>query len=68
MPNHRTIKGSTLRTILSQAGISRDDLAWSLYALCLHWFVTSVVKIGSKIPSPNAWNKRLTMLENVTAK
>ncbi len=25
MPNHRTIKGSTLRTILSQAGISRDD-------------------------------------------
>ena len=25
MPNHRTIKGSTLRTILSQSGISRDD-------------------------------------------
>lgn len=25
MPNHRTIKGSTLRTILSQAGILRDD-------------------------------------------
>ncbi|KAF0107921.1 MAG: hypothetical protein FD146_1219 [Anaerolineaceae bacterium] len=25
MPNHRTIKASTLRTILSQAGISRDD-------------------------------------------
>jgi predicted RNA binding protein YcfA (HicA-like mRNA interferase family) len=25
IPNHRTIKGSTLRTILSQAGISRDD-------------------------------------------
>ena len=25
MPNHRTLKGSTLRTILSQAGISRDD-------------------------------------------
>jgi len=25
MPNHRTIKGSTLRRILSQAGISRDD-------------------------------------------
>ena len=25
MPNHRTIKGSTLRTILNQAGISRDD-------------------------------------------
>jgi len=25
MPNHRTIKGSTLRTILSQTGISRDD-------------------------------------------
>ena len=25
MPNHRTIKGSTLRTILTQAGISRDD-------------------------------------------
>ncbi len=25
MPNHRTIKSSTLRTILSQAGISRDD-------------------------------------------
>ena len=25
MPNHRTIKGSTLRTILSQTGISRED-------------------------------------------
>lgn len=25
MPDHRTIKSSTLRTILSQAGISRDD-------------------------------------------
>jgi predicted RNA binding protein YcfA (HicA-like mRNA interferase family) len=25
MPNHRTIKGSTLRMILTQAGISRDD-------------------------------------------
>jgi hypothetical protein len=25
MPNHRTIKGSTLRTILIQSGISRDD-------------------------------------------
>ncbi|MDW7712252.1 MAG: type II toxin-antitoxin system HicA family toxin [Deferrisomatales bacterium] len=24
-PNHRHIKGSTLRTIRSQAGISRDD-------------------------------------------
>jgi hypothetical protein len=25
MPNHRMLKSSTLRTILSQAGISRDD-------------------------------------------
>ena len=25
MPNHRRIKGSTLRTILSQANISRED-------------------------------------------
>ena len=25
LPNHRTIKGSTLRTILNQSGISRDD-------------------------------------------
>ena len=25
MPNHRTIKGSTLRTICTQAGIARDD-------------------------------------------
>ncbi len=25
MPNHQTIRGSTLRTILTQAGISRDD-------------------------------------------
>lgn len=25
MPNHRTIKGSTLRTILTQASIARDD-------------------------------------------
>ena len=24
MPNHRQIKGSTLRTILTQAGIARD--------------------------------------------
>ncbi len=26
LPNHRRIKGSTLRTILTQAGIARDDL------------------------------------------
>lgn len=25
MPNHRTINASTLRTILSQSGIQRDD-------------------------------------------
>jgi predicted RNase H-like HicB family nuclease len=25
MPNHRTIEGSTLRTICNQAGISRDE-------------------------------------------
>jgi predicted RNA binding protein YcfA (HicA-like mRNA interferase family) len=25
MPNHRNIKGSTLRSILTQAGIPRDD-------------------------------------------
>ncbi|MEW5938693.1 MAG: type II toxin-antitoxin system HicA family toxin [Chloroflexota bacterium] len=25
LPNHRTIKSSTLRTILLQSGISRDD-------------------------------------------
>lgn len=25
MPNHRTIKGSTLRTIISQSDISRED-------------------------------------------
>ena len=25
MPNHRAIKGSTLRTILTQANITRDD-------------------------------------------
>jgi len=25
LPGHRTIKGSTLRTILTQSGISRDD-------------------------------------------
>jgi predicted RNA binding protein YcfA (HicA-like mRNA interferase family) len=25
IPNHPTIKGSTLRTILTQCGISRDD-------------------------------------------
>ena len=25
IPNHRRIKGSTLRTILTQAGIPRDD-------------------------------------------
>jgi predicted RNA binding protein YcfA (HicA-like mRNA interferase family) len=25
MPNHRTIKSSTLRAIVSQAGISRED-------------------------------------------
>lgn len=25
MPNHATLKGSTLRTILTQAGISRND-------------------------------------------
>lgn len=25
MPNHRRIKGSTLRTILTQVGVSRDE-------------------------------------------
>ncbi len=25
MPNHRTIKGSTLRTVCTQAGVSRDE-------------------------------------------
>ena len=30
MPNHRRIKSSTLRTILTQAGISRDEFL-SLY-------------------------------------
>ena len=25
MPNHRTIKSSTLRTIVTQAGLSRDE-------------------------------------------
>lgn len=25
IPNHRTLKGSTLRTILTQAGIQRDE-------------------------------------------
>ena len=25
LPNHSTIKGSTLRTILTQSGIARDD-------------------------------------------
>jgi len=25
IPNHRTLKGSTLRTICTQAGISRDE-------------------------------------------
>ena len=25
LPNHRTIKGSTLRTVLTQSGILRDD-------------------------------------------
>lgn len=25
MPNHRTIKGSTLRTIIGQCGISREE-------------------------------------------
>jgi predicted RNA binding protein YcfA (HicA-like mRNA interferase family) len=25
MPNHRTLKGSTLRTVLTQSGISREE-------------------------------------------
>ena len=32
MPNHRVIKASTLRTILIQAGISRDDFLRAYYA------------------------------------
>jgi len=31
MPNHSTIKGSTLRTILTQSGISRDDFLNTYY-------------------------------------
>lgn len=30
LPNHRRIKGSTLRTILRQSGITRDDFLDSL--------------------------------------
>ena len=30
MPNHKTIKGSTLRTIINQAGLARDEFL-SLY-------------------------------------
>jgi predicted RNA binding protein YcfA (HicA-like mRNA interferase family) len=30
MPNHRTIKGSTLRTIISQGGISREEFMAAL--------------------------------------
>jgi hypothetical protein len=25
LPNHRTLKGSTLRTVLTQSGVARDD-------------------------------------------
>jgi predicted RNA binding protein YcfA (HicA-like mRNA interferase family) len=31
MPNHDRIKGSTLRTICTQAGISRDDFLRAYY-------------------------------------
>jgi predicted RNA binding protein YcfA (HicA-like mRNA interferase family) len=31
MPNHRTLKASTLRTILSQASIARDDFIREFY-------------------------------------
>jgi predicted RNA binding protein YcfA (HicA-like mRNA interferase family) len=31
MPNHRTIKSSTLRTILTQSGISREDFLKAYY-------------------------------------
>ncbi|MGA2620525.1 MAG: type II toxin-antitoxin system HicA family toxin [Thermoguttaceae bacterium] len=31
MPNHPAIKGSTLRTILTQTGISRDDFLDAYY-------------------------------------
>jgi len=31
LPNHRRIKGSTLRTILTQAQISRDDFLEAFY-------------------------------------
>jgi predicted RNA binding protein YcfA (HicA-like mRNA interferase family) len=30
MPNHRTIKGSTLRAIISQSGISREEFMTAL--------------------------------------
>jgi len=32
IPNHQTIKGSTLRTICSQAGISRQDFLNAFYS------------------------------------
>ncbi len=32
MPNHATIKSSTLRTILTQPGISRDDFLGAYYS------------------------------------
>ena len=32
MPNHPTIKSSTLRTILTQSGISRDDFLEAYYS------------------------------------
>lgn len=33
MPNHRTIKGPTLRTILAQSGIQRDEFLHILFRL-----------------------------------
>ena len=32
MPNHSTIKSSTLRTVLTQSGISRDDFLRAYYS------------------------------------
>jgi predicted RNA binding protein YcfA (HicA-like mRNA interferase family) len=48
MPNHRRIKGSTLRTILTQAGIPRDAFLAAYEQVCGATFCTSSVTVAGR--------------------
>ncbi len=57
LPNHKQIKSSTLRSICTQAGISRDDFIASYEKTWL--FVTLYAKSTDKMPRQHTSNPKI---------